>query len=122
MRIKKVYESGNVHFNANLLGKKLGKKFFGHIDEFERIVVNEEAESFCFYICFVEIYKETIEALGDFNEFIGKIKRDEWGLLLDKFDFDDNYYMYDLICINKDDIDKYLEKVEMEENASKYNL
>lgn len=122
MKIKKIYESGNVHFNANLLSKKMSKNFFGHIDEFERIVVKEEDESFCFYICFSEVYKETIEALGDFNEFIGRIKRDQWGILLDKFDFDDSYYMYDLICINKDDIDKYLQKIEMLENANNYNL
>lgn len=127
MKIRKVYESGNVHFNAKLLANKLSKKFFNNLDEFVTIIVNDESEhdvmgtkSFMFYICFDEIHIETVNAMEKFNKFIGRINADQW--VFKTGEFTGQHYIYDFIDLYVKDIDKHLEQLEMEEDANKYNL
>lgn len=125
MKHLRIYESGNVHFNAKSLAKKLSKKFF-ELNEFERIIVEENEDtyggtSFIFYICFDEVHKETVEAMEKFNEYIGRIAKNEWVFKAKYFD-NNEYYIYDFIDMTTKEIDKLLGQLELEEDAKKYNL
>lgn len=134
MKIRKVYESSvsdqlnksNPHLNAKKLATKLGKKFFSNLNEFEIISVEESKDvfdiSFEFNICFDEIHKETVEAMEKFNEYIGRIGKDQWVFKIDKLRFDGEYHIYDFIDLDVKDINKFLEQLEMEDESNKYNL
>jgi len=113
------------HVNAQLLADKLGEKFF-QLDEFEKIVVDEEEgqfeKSFMFYICFTEIHKETIDAMEKFNQFIGRVAPDQLVFKGEQLKFDREFHIYDFIDLFDKDIKKYLKQLLIEEEAKKYNL
>ena len=74
MKIQKFNEDVNSSKNnANLLAKKLAKKFFTDAEGFDRIFPDYDLDEniFEFYVCFDEIYDTTIEQLGKFNEYMG---------------------------------------------------
>jgi hypothetical protein len=131
MKIKRVYESSKYFNTADIFSKRLSKKFFGHLEEFDQIFIEENdghdfsthaKKSFMFYICFTEIHKETVEAMEKFNQFIGRVAPDQWVFKGEELSFDREFHIYDFIELYIDEINEKLEQLEMEENANKYNL
>jgi len=106
---------------AKFLAKKISKKFFSELDEFDRIVVNYDNPDYLFYICFNVFFSETIEQIKKFNEFFG-FRKNGWSLQAGNFTYDDIPKIYESFHLPEDCIDKYLDKFKLEEDAEKYNL
>lgn len=126
MKHVKIYEEKeyNIHFLSKVVANKLTKKFFAELDEFDRIVIQEDVNVknvFVFSICFSQIHKETIKALEKFWEFTGNNKN-VWSLQADNFTYDDVPKMYDIIHLNEKLIIELLEKLKLDENREKYNM
>lgn len=124
MKIQKFNEdikSGKV--SAELLSKKLGKKFFSELDEFDRIVfeIDEHLESFNFFICFTEIYPETIIQLEELDLYIG-FRKGQWSLQIDEFEYIKEVRIFSEFHLPENAINHYLEKLKIEEESNKYNL
>ena len=115
MKIHKIYE--NKHTNATKLTELISKTFF-QLDEFEKVYYeSDDGERFRFYICFVEIFKETVEQMEKFNVFFSLIK-DGWSFKIDT----EKNVIYEEFHLTTKFIDKYLDKFEMLKKSEKYNL
>lgn len=114
MKIKKVYEK--LHENATNFSKLIEYTFFSNLDEFENVhYKSDDGENFTFYIYFSSIYKETIDQIKKFNDFMG-------------FDTDGycflpkNNIIFEEFRLNNNLIIKYLEKLNQLDTTKKYNL
>jgi len=116
MKIYKIYEK--LHPNAGKLTVLITNTFFGELEEFENIYYeSSDGENFGFFICFSEIYKETVQQMGKFNEFMG-FDKDGWYFKIDT----NKNAIYEEFYLGTDKIDNYLKKFEMLNNSQKYNL
>lgn len=124
MKIKRVNENiRNPHFDSKLLSKEISKMFFKDLDEFDRIVVeyDEHTKAFRYSICFSLIYKETIDAIDKFENFMNFTK-DGWSFQIDNFTYDDlpkAYYEFNLPQVG---VEKYLNEIDVLKKSNKYNL
>lgn len=124
MKIKKFYEEGrNPHFDANLLAKKFSNMFFNELDEFFKIRVEyiDDLNAFNYAICFNSLYKESIKQMEELNIFVGLIK-DGWAFEINDFEDGNGWVVYTEFNLQHLAIIKYLEKIEMLEKTSKFNL
>lgn len=112
--------------DARLLSKRFSKEFFSELEEFDRIIVeydddNYKPAPYKFSICFSLIYKETIDAIDKFEEFMG-YRKDGWVLQFDDFTYDDVPKAFYEFYLAKDNIDKYNKHFDLLDGAKKYNL
>ena len=99
MKINKLYENNNSHFDANLLSEKFGKIFFSELEEFNKIIVtyNDDLHSFNFSFCFGELFEETIEQVNKLYVFVG-LRKNGWSFETNDFE-DGNGFVIILISI-----------------------
>jgi hypothetical protein len=99
MKINKLYENNNSHFDAKLLSKKFGKIFFSELEEFNKIIVtyNDDLHSFNFSFCFGELFEETIEQVNKLYVFVG-LRKNGWSFETNDFE-DGNGFVIILISI-----------------------
>lgn len=120
MKHLKIYEEKeNI---SEVLANKLTKKFFADLDEFDGIVIQKpKPEKFVFCICFSEIHKETIEALEKFWEFTNNNKN-LWSLEAGNFTYSTEPKIFEIFHLNERIMLELLEKLQLEEDAKKYNM
>lgn len=120
MNIKKFNENtDNITDMVKLLGDKLANKFFNEMDEFNGVIVSKDYVVYNFEFYFDILYKETIEAISELDKYMGygnlqietKISEEDMNPVM--------YYWFNLDGYK---IDEYLKKLQMEEEAEKYNL
>ena len=126
MKHLKLYENNNENLNtAKRLAKLIGEHFFSEVEEFDRVVVEEDNSlneiRYIFRICFAELYKETIEQIEKFNVFFG-YKNDGWNFLVDNFTFDDVPKIYVEFYIPMTIVDEWLNELGILEKSKKFNL
>jgi len=115
MKIQKVYEK--LYKNAGIFKVKIAT-FFDELEEFDNIIYEtEDGENFRFMILFVEIFKETVEQMEKFNDFMGFDKNGWCFKVSEKYN-----EIYEDFYLGEDKIEIYLKKFEMLNNAKKYNL
>jgi hypothetical protein len=90
-------------------------------DQFDRILVQKDdtEDYFRFFICFTQLWKEGYEAIEKFNK---DMNFGEPILEAYNFTYDDIPKIYQRFHLFDTDISKFLEQLELEENANKYNL
>lgn len=117
-------EKEKYRLSAKILADKLGKKFFKNVGAFDKIRVpyNENQKIFIFKISFLSIKPISIQKLIEFNEYMG-FDDSDWLIQVDgPFDYDTVPTAYEEFHIFGNDLGKYLEKLEMDKEAKKYNL
>lgn len=116
MKIDKFYESNNYSGDksAIIFKKMLSNKFFNELEEFDKIhfQYDERLRKFEFYICFTEIFPETIEQIEKFNIFLG-LNKNGWSFQIDEFDSE--VRIFSEFHLN-------IESIEIFNDTKKYNL
>lgn len=126
MKIKKLNELNKIKriTIAKKLGDKLANKFFKNTVEFNRVHVDYndfEPNIFNFYFVFNSVSPSLIKDLEKLLLFFGWNK-DGWGLQISDIGSDVREKAFYELHLNNENIDKYLEKFEIEDNSKKYNI
>ena len=126
MKIKKIHEVNTVQniTIAKKLAKKLAKKFFKKTFAFNRIHVDYntfEPNVFNFYFVFDIITPDTIKNIQELLVFFS-FNKDSWSFHIDDIGSDIREKAFYEMHLSFKNVNKYLEKLEIEDNTEKYNL